>query len=380
MAKIKDFTLVEPPLRGGMAVVYKGRNGSFLRAFKMVDPEKAADNPRLCAQFFKEIKLQAVLQHPNIVQVLNSFPYTTPEGRSVTVLEMEWLDGMDLQRYVEKWAQTGLDAKSVVRMALQVASAMAYAHSKNILHCDLKPSNLFRTRDGYIKVIDFGIGRVIGENANMVKNSGTVTVYTTTGQSTFKGTLAYASPEQQVGAKLTPASDIYSFGKTLHFLCTGTTDPSVDVRDAKLAAIVERCTRQNPTKRYQNFNEVSEALSGGGEKAQCPACGAMVDATAKFCPACGSPVAKPEPQATKCPQCGKAIKPDDKFCPNCGTPLTAAPPKPKPKPKPQPTRTVEGWWCHVCGKRTMNYADGNVKFCNWCGADASHLTPQYKDK
>ena len=118
--------------------------------------------------------------------------------------------------------------------------------------------------ENWVKIIDFGIAKIIGENADIVEGAEMYTTKTETGESTFKGTLAYASPEQQVGGKLTVASDIYSFGKTLHFLLTGTDDPSVEVTVEPFATIIDKCTEQNPNKRFAGFNQLKLALEGEG--------------------------------------------------------------------------------------------------------------------
>ena len=247
--QINGYTLIEPPYKGGMALVYKGQKGGFSRAFKFVRPDKAVNTPKLVQQFLKEIRLQTTLDHPNIIKILDAYPHQQANGTSFTVLEMEWLNGLDLQRYIEQKAKTGLGETSIKKIANQVLDGLQYAHNHNILHLDIKPSNLFRTFDGYIKIIDFGIARVVGENATIVDGAEKLTLTTETGESTFKGTLAYASPEQQVGAKLGYTSDIYSFGKVLHFLSTGSTDPSCEVKSPKLAEIITKCTMQNPKHR-----------------------------------------------------------------------------------------------------------------------------------
>ena len=252
--QINGYTLIEPPFKGGMAFVYKGVKGSFARAFKFVRPDKAANAPRLVQQFLQEIKLQTSLDHPNIVKILDAYPHQDANGMSFTVLEMEWLNGLDLQHYVEQKAKYGFTEESVINIALQVLDGLQYAHAHNILHLDIKPSNLFLTTDNYVKIIDFGIAKVVGENAAIVEGVEKLTLMTETGESTFKGTLAYASPEQQVGGKLGFYSDIYSFGRVLHFLCTGSTDPSFDVKSKKIAEIIIINT---PKPVYEKLNKGS---------------------------------------------------------------------------------------------------------------------------
>ncbi len=371
MQVINGYTLIEPPHQGGMALVYKGEKGSFSRAFKMVRPDKAANNPRLCQRFIKEIQVQSKLEHPNIIKILDAYPFTDSTGRTVTVLEMEWLNGMDLQRYIEKKAPNGLDAETIKKIALQTISGLEYAHTKNILHLDIKPSNLFRTVDGFIKIIDFGIASVVGENAQIVEGAAKVTLVTETGESSFKGTLAYASPEQQVGGRLSFASDIYSFGKAIHFLATGTTDPSAEIKDSLISTIVVKCTAQNPKQRYQTFNEVRQAFSGSSERVKCPTCGNMVSKSAKFCSECGHLMSTP-PHEERCPKCGKPRHGQDRFCDACGHDYNS------PINHTNTSQKLIGYECSICHKMTKAYSDGRVNFCNYCGAPKHQLTPKYE--
>jgi len=367
--EINGYTLVEPPLKGGMALVYKGENGIFHRAFKMVRPDKAANNPKLCARFLKEIHVQAKLDHPNIIKILGAYPFTDNENVTHTVLEMEWLTGLDMQRYVERNAKEGLSPEEIKKIAMQTIDGMEYAHSQGILHLDLKPSNLFLTDSGYVKIIDFGISRVMGENPDLVDGAERLTVVNETGESTFKGTLAYASPEQQVGGKLGFPSDIYSFGKTLHFLSTGTSDPSAEIADEKLREIVDKCIQSNPKHRYQTFGEVRDAFENKGGR-ECVYCHAVVDGSFKFCPACGKPL--PDQNAPKqdiCPRCGKPHQAGHRFCIHCGWDFE------------QDTRvkTITGYHCSRCNNINRAYSDGVMNFCNFCGAPKECLTPIYSN-
>ncbi len=401
MANINGFELVEPPHRGGMAMVYQGRKGSFRKAFKLLLPDKAANNAKLSTMFLQEVSFMSRLNHPNIVAFHNAYPYQFSDGRTVTVLEMEWLDGMDLQSYIEKRnGGRGMRPAEVKRIALQVIAGMRHAHGKQILHLDLKPSNLFRTTDGYIKIIDFGIAKVVGDNASIIDGAQNKTMMTTTGQTTFKGTLPFAPTEQQIGAKLTFATDVFSFGWTLHYLLTGTNDPAVTVSDPLFSAIIDKCTQQNPNKRYQNFKEIEDALNGPSTATQVrcgnAACRRMLEATFKVCPYCGTPVAKPEapktsspgvvtcrhcgkltdkryrfctncgmsltqqPGTVLCPHCHKQTDKRYRFCINCGKTLVSAPADP-----PRPSKSVVT--CSKCGQKTWLRSDGKTRFCIHCG-------------
>lgn len=311
--KINGYTLQEPPFKGGMALVYKGVNANgFERAFKFVRPDKAENSPRLCQQFIKEIRLQTQLNHPNIIRILDAFSHTDDTGKAFTVLEMEWLNGLDLERYVKQKAQKGMDDRRIKKILLQVLDGLEYAHKHNILHLDIKPSNLFRTFDGYVKIIDFGIARVVGDNAQIIEGAEKLTLVTETGESSFKGTMAFASPEQQVGGKLGFYSDIYSLGKTLHFLCTGTTDPSEEIKSPLFESIVERCTIDNPKKRFQSCAELRDALQVSPQPHPLPPIDERDDEI------------KPTFKRWRCRKCGKIMKDpanDDltKFCTQCGS-------------------------------------------------------------
>lgn len=378
MLTIRGFVLAEPPYRGGMAMVYKGSKGGLRKAFKLLQPDKVANNPKLSEMFLNEISVQSQLNHPNIVNIHDAYPYQMNDGRTVTVLEMEWLEGLDLQSYIERRnGGRGLDLSTVKRIALQICKGMMHAHSKNILHLDLKPSNIFRTIDGYVKIIDFGIAKVVGDNATIVEGAQNVTMMTTTGQTTFKGTLAFSSPEQQVGGKLTFASDIYSFGQTLHYLITGTTDPDVTVNDALFGPIIDKCTCQAPKRRYQSFQEVMDAIEGKGaapaQQVKCSnaSCGRLLDASFKMCPYCGTVVGrttepkpeppKPKPETDKivCPNCHKLTDRRYRFCTECGHRFTQQQQPTQHTTHPQPG-TLR---CPHCGEPT----NSRYRFCTKCG-------------
>lgn len=360
---INDYKIVDRK-QGGMAVVYKGVNSNgFTRAFKVVRPDKAANNPALCQKFLKGIQILQQLDHPNIVRALNAFTYTDDENGSMyTVLEMDWLDGTDLEQMVKNKYPNGMSLKDVRKIATYVSQAMSYAHSKKILHLDIKPSNLMLV-NGYLKLIDFGIAKIIGENASMVEGGDTIATQTLTGESTFKGTLAYSSPEQFNGSTVTERSDIYSFGCTLNFLLTGTNDPSVRVKDPHFAAIIDKCRQHNPNDRYQSFDEVLKAIEQK-ETVQCVNCSKQIPADVKFCPHCGAKQEKkaPEPPKAKvCPECKQNVPAADRFCSNCGHDFN----KPKPNPQP-PKRKV--WRCSNCGRiLTEEFNDNHNTYCCYCG-------------
>ena len=357
--EINGYRIVEKA-QGGMAVVYKGMNSSgFCRAFKVVRPDKAVNNPALCQRFLKGIQILKSLDHPNIIKALNAFTYVDDEtGETYTVLEMDWLDGMDLEKFVKEKTPNGILPDSVKKICYQVIEGLQYAHDKHILHLDIKPNNLFRTKDGYIKIIDFGIAKIIGENADIVEGAEMYTTKTETGESTSKGTLAYASPEQQEGGKLTVASDIYSFGKTLHFLLTGTDDPSVEVTVEPFAAIIDKCTEQNPNKRFAGFNQLKLALEGIGNKKErvCinPACHQKIAENVRYCPYCGKEQIAISEVTKKCPKCGRESPLGNSSC-YCGYIFTSS--------------VSKRWKCKSCYRSLPSeFNDNKNNYCCYCGS------------
>lgn len=353
--------------QGGMAVVYKGMNSNgFMRAFKVVRPDKATNNPALCQKFLKGIQILQQLDHPNIVRALNAFTYTDDEnGSTYTVLEMDWLDGIDLEQLVKQQFPNGMTPDGVRRFAVEVCQAMSYAHSRKILHLDIKPSNLMLTNTGYIKVIDFGIAKIMGENANMVEGGDTISTQTHTGESSFRGTLAYSSPEQFNGSIVTERSDIYSFGCTLNFLLTGTNDPSVRVKDPHFATIIDRCRQHNPNDRYQTFEDVRKAIEQE-DTTRCINCSRVIPAQVKFCPHCGAKQEKEEVTDSSvkiCPECRQHVLEVDRFCSNCGHDFN----------KPLVSKK-KAWVCGRCGHRLPEeFNDQYNHFCYYCGSSDIHF-------
>ena len=294
-----------------MAVVYKGMNSSgFCRAFKVVRPDKAVNNPALCQRFLKGIQILKSLDHPNIIKALNAFTYVDDEtGETYTVLEMDWLDGMDLEKFVKEKTPNGILPDSVKKICYQVIEGLQYAHDKHILHLDIKPNNLFRTRDGYIKIIDFGIAKIIGENADIVEGAEMYTTKTETGESTFKG-------------------------------------------------IIDKCTEQNPNKRFAGFNQLKLALEGIGNKKErvCinPACHQKIAENVRYCPYCGKEQIVISEVTKKCPKWGRESPLADTSC-YCGYIFTSS--------------VSKRWKCKSCYRSLPSeFNDNKNNYCCYCGS------------
>ncbi|MDR0982999.1 MAG: protein kinase [Culturomica sp.] len=361
---INGYKITEKIGEGGMATVYKGvhiNSTQFAKAFKVVRPDRAENNPALYTRFLREIELLNRLDgHQNIVRAENVHHHN-----NTTVLEMEYLDGLDLQQFIEKKAPNGLsDVSQLKKIAKQILEGLSVAHANGILHLDIKPSNIFRTRYGHLKLLDFGIATVVGEKAENIQGARLVTMKTETGESTFKGTAAFASPEQQAGTTLGVTSDIFSFGKTLHFITTGTNDPSAECTVAPFDAIINKCTQDKPRLRFQNCQEILDWIEnppakttnildwmenpGPAKTTKCSGCGKKIDGSVKFCPHCGTKQeSSPKPEL-KCPHCGTVSKTPGTFCGNCGKSLQYSP--------------VQYKACPTCGKQ-YKMSDN---FCNYC--------------
>ncbi|MBR4955787.1 MAG: Stk1 family PASTA domain-containing Ser/Thr kinase [Clostridia bacterium] len=187
---------------GGMSVVYKAHCNRLNRfvAIKILKEEYFADKS-LRKQFHDESQSVAILSHPNIVSV-----YDVSHFEDTEYIVMELIDGITLKEYLQR--RSPLPWKEVTFFALQIAKALEHAHSRNIIHRDIKPQNMMLLRDGTLKVTDFGIAK------NMV-SQGTI------GLGEAIGSVHYVSPEQAKGSLIDARSDLYSFGIVMYEMLTG---------------------------------------------------------------------------------------------------------------------------------------------------------------
>jgi serine/threonine-protein kinase len=232
------YVLLEPIGAGGMGEVWKARDTRLDRtvAIKRV---KAEHRDRV----EHEARAIAALNHPHICQIHDTGP---------DYLVLEFVEGAS--------PRGPLPAEDVLRLGLQIASALEDAHAAGIFHRDLKPDNILLTRKGSIKLLDFGIAKsTLTEDEAATMESGVV------------GTPLYMSPEQAEGARLDASSDIFSFGAVLYELCTGRRafdslaallrdEPAPLETPAPLRSVILRCLRKRSTDRYCNAGELRVAL------------------------------------------------------------------------------------------------------------------------
>src|SRR4051812_18363191 len=273
----QHYEIVETLGRSGMGVVYKARDTHLdgFVAIKVLPPEKVAD-PERKRRFVQEAKAASALNHPNIVHI-----YDIAEADGVQFISMEYVPGKTLDQLI---GRRGLRLNEVLKYAVQIADALAQAHSAGIIHRDLKPSNIIVGPNGNVKVLDFGLAKLTetatGEFAE------TVTMRAQDGPRTEEGvifgTVAYMSPEQAEGKKLDARSDIFSFGSMLYEMVTGrqafhggskmSTLSAILKDDLKplsavladapcdLEKIIYRCLRKDPNRRFQYMADVRVAL------------------------------------------------------------------------------------------------------------------------
>jgi serine/threonine protein kinase len=258
---------------GGMARVYRVWNQKLelFRAVKVIFPTERAE---LMERFETEIKISAKLHHPNIVET-----YIVGEWNGLPYIEMELVDGISLETLIEKHGC--IPPIVCAAIGIQVASALAYAHSeevliygrtyKGIIHRDLKPANIMISKNGIVKLMDFGIAR-----------PSEVHLHTVSGY--IVGTLPYLSPEQIAESEIDHRSDIYSLGTILYEALTGEkTFPQQTVHNLmrmkvlhsyrkvdsysiavhpELKKAVEKCLRLDKKKRFETSKELELALKG----------------------------------------------------------------------------------------------------------------------
>jgi non-specific serine/threonine protein kinase len=218
---------VQGPLgAGGMGKVYVARDVKLKRpvALKLLPPGIAAD-PALLGRFRREAQAVLALNHPHVVTV-----YDAGEADGLPFLATELVEGINLR---QRMAQGDLTVGEILRIGAQVASALAAAHGRGIVHRDVKPENVMLRRDGYVKVLDFGIAKVMeGSPAKGSDDPGM------TKEMTLVGTVGYMSPEQLRGRDVDGRSDIWSLGVLLYEMATGRLPFSGRASGAVIAGIL----------------------------------------------------------------------------------------------------------------------------------------------
>jgi len=199
--QVGDYQIVRELGAGGMGQVFQVRNviSDRIEAMKVLLPDLVGD-PGLADRFLREIKVQAALEHPNIAGLRTAMR----DGNQLLMI-MEFVEGRTVGEYLQ---QGPIPVQNAIGICMEVLSALDYAHARGIVHRDIKPANMMITPGGQVKLMDFGIARVMNDPS-----------LTQTHQTT--GSLYYMSPEQINGAPLDGRSDLYSLAISLYEMVTG---------------------------------------------------------------------------------------------------------------------------------------------------------------
>jgi serine/threonine protein kinase/Tol biopolymer transport system component len=267
-SRLGSYEILAPLGAGGMGEVYRARDSKLSRdvAIKVL-PAGLAQDPASLKRFEREARAVAALSHPNILAIHD---FGSCDG--VTYAAMELLHGETLRQRLDHGA---IPARRAAEIAREIALGLAAAHEKGIFHRDLKPENLFLTKDGLVKILDFGLARQV--RTTREPGSPTLTDHSEAGA--VVGTVGYMSPEQVRGEPADHRSDIFSFGSVLHEMLSGNRafkgDSSVETMHAilreeppalsqsgrhvppALERIVAHCLEKVPGDRFQSVRDLA---------------------------------------------------------------------------------------------------------------------------
>jgi Tol biopolymer transport system component len=280
-----------------MGEVYRARDPRLNRevAIKLLPPERLADESRR-RRFVQEAQAASALNHPHIITI---YEIDCADGRDFIVMEL--VRGKSLDQLIPR---QGMRLNEALRIAIPVADALAAAHARGIVHRDLKPANVMVGTDGTVKVLDFGLAKLL--TAESLPEKETITQVVGPGVSapgTIAGTAAYMSPEQATGATVDARSDIFSFGALLYEMVTGqrafagtlTVDTLSAVVRAQpkrpaevtpgilpdLEKVILRCLRKEPERRFQHIDDVKVVLQEVKEESESGSVASVAPARAR---------------------------------------------------------------------------------------------------
>ncbi len=269
-AKLGNYRILEKIGAGGQGTVYKATDSKLGRAvvIKVLPPELTLKEANL-KRFEREARLASALDHPNICTI-----FDLNEIGGVHFIAMQYVEGKNVRELV---SGRPLDLRSALSIAFQVADALAAAHSRGIIHRDIKAGNVMVTPAGQVKILDFGLAKLLDHEGGGIHQTDLTEV------GIPYGTATYAAPEQARGERVDARADIFSTGVLLYEMLTGTWPftgkTSVDVRHAvlhdeppalyearpggvpqQLQGILDRALAKDPRQRYQRVNELRDDL------------------------------------------------------------------------------------------------------------------------
>ena len=272
------YEILAPLGAGGMGEVYKAKDARLDRfvAVKVL-PEHLAKSPEALARFEREAKAVAALNHPNITGI---FDIGHTEGTAFVAMEL--LEGESLHTRLE---QGPLTPRQATELAIQMAQGLAAAHEKGVVHRDLKPDNLWITKEGRLKILDFGLAKQLpglGQGSDSYLPTAAISPEHHTEKGMILGTLGYMSPEQVRGEAVDARADLFSFGVVLFEMLTGKRAFARDTASDTMAAIlrddppelegssrpmplalhriIDHCLEKVPARRFRDAHDVAFAL------------------------------------------------------------------------------------------------------------------------
>ena len=268
--KIGPYEVLSSIGAGGMGQVYRARDTRLGRevALKILPAEFSIDRERLL-RFEQEARSASALNHPNIITI-----YDVGSSNSTAYLSMELVQGRSLRTILDEGL---MPLRKVLNIATQLADGLAKAHAAGIVHRDLKPENLMISKDGFLKILDFGVAKM-----TLVATDQASHLQTQTGAGMVLGTVGYMSPEQATGKAVDFHSDQFSFGTILYEMITGKRPFHRDTAVESMAAIIrqdpepvhnlnpqiplplrwilDRCMAKNPEERYASTRDLARDL------------------------------------------------------------------------------------------------------------------------
>ena len=274
--RLGTYEILGPLGAGGMGEVYRAKDLRLGREVAVkVLPSEVASSPERLARFEREARTVAGLNHPNIVTL-----HSVEDEDGVRFLTMELVEGQTLSDLV---TPGGLPLPRILELSIPLVDALVAAHERGVTHRDLKPANIMVTRDGRVKVLDFGLAKMAGsEEPVQAATIGATAASPVSGAGQVLGTVPYMAPEQLRGEPLDARSDLFSLGIIMYELVTGRRpfkgDSNAEVTSAilrdtpqplsrargdlpgDLARIVDRCLEKNPRERAQSALDVNNEL------------------------------------------------------------------------------------------------------------------------
>jgi Tol biopolymer transport system component len=275
--RLGSYEVLAPLGTGGMGEVYRARDTRLGRdvAIKVLPSDRLADETRR-QRFVREARAASALSHPHIVTI-----HEIETAGGIDFIVMELVPGRTLAEQI----RPGMRVPEALRIAIAIADALARAHAAGIVHRDLKPANVMVGDDGSVKVLDFGLAKLIADGApsgDGDEATATAEALSSSRSGTIAGTPGYMSPEQATGAPVDSRSDVFSFGALLYEMVTArrafagdstadtlakvvTADPAAPTKVARgvpeeLEKLIFRCLRKEPARRLQHMDDVKLLL------------------------------------------------------------------------------------------------------------------------